>query len=70
MLDFTVVSSLFGRVTFLGTTDVTEVNAKETISFSHGSISVYPEEDRNYGDDYTLNKAAVVTLFNIFPRKV
>jgi hypothetical protein len=67
--DFTVYREGFGCIKFLGETNVENLNLDEIISIDKKSVTVYADETKKpkYGE--ALNKPAIITLLNVFPKK-
>ncbi|KAH3759909.1 nucleoporin 98 [Pelomyxa schiedti] len=67
--NFSVLCEGVGQVTFLGPTDLRNVDIDSAVQFGHMSLTVYP--NNKYGSEppvgQGLNKPAEVTLYNCFP---
>eukprot|EP01104_Vermistella_antarctica_P000146 TRINITY_DN1017_c2_g1_i2.p1 TRINITY_DN1017_c2_g1~~TRINITY_DN1017_c2_g1_i2.p1 ORF type:complete len:1064 (+),score=279.73 TRINITY_DN1017_c2_g1_i2:590-3781(+) len=67
--DFVVGRHEVGHVRFLGTTDLRRLRLDDIVVFNHKEINVYPKDFDKPPVGQGLNKPAVVTLFNCFPRR-
>jgi nuclear pore complex protein Nup98-Nup96 len=61
---FRVGRSGFGEITWLGETDVTNVNLDEVVSIEHGDVSIYSSETKPPVGT-KLNKHAVIVLTRV-----
>jgi len=68
VVDFTVEREGVGSVKFLGTTDVRGLDIDNIVIFRPKEIIVYPNEERKPPIGEELNKPAIITLYNCWPR--
>ena len=67
--NFTIFHKQFGRIEFIGITDVSNVNIDEDVIFNQSSLELYPLQNiPQYGTK--LNKPAIVTLYNCYSKSI
>jgi len=64
-----VIGNEFGSIEFFGETDLTGVNLAELVTIRHKEAEVYPAETLKPSFGAKLNKAALITLYDIKPKK-
>ncbi|KAF3326515.1 nuclear pore complex protein Nup96 isoform X1 [Carex littledalei] len=65
--DFEIGRVAYGRIRFMGFTDIRWINLDETVNFSYNSVTVYKDEVNKPPLGHGLNKPAEVTLI-LHPR--
>jgi len=59
---------MVAEVKFEGLTDIRGLNLTEIIELKWGEVTVYPDDARKPPVGQALNKPAIITLYNIYPR--
>jgi len=65
--DFTIEYPTFGKITFAGQTDITDLDLRDLVTLSNKCVEVY-DDDRHVKPPVgkKLNKEALITLYQIF----
>ena len=65
--NFTIIHREYGKVKWIGKTDISGLDLDQLIIFEKGSVDIYPNECPKHSFGEKLNKSVIITLNNCFP---